>query len=130
MATFSLVLGTSIIEYTHSNASNVFLTGITEDQKDMFGLKFYQGRYFTPNEFHKGANRIIIGYDVAKTLFRTNENPIGKYIKIKGQRLQIIGVLEKEGKDLINPINFDDACLLYTSPSPRDRTRSRMPSSA
>ena len=26
-------------------------------------------------------------------------------------------------------INFD-SCLLYTSPSPRDRTRSRMPSSA
>ena len=27
--------------------------------------------------------------------------------------------------------SFDDrACLLYTSPSPRDRTRSRMPSSA
>ena len=26
--------------------------------------------------------------------------------------------------------NHFDACLLYTSPSPRDRTRSRMPSSA
>ena len=25
---------------------------------------------------------------------------------------------------------IDYACLLYTSPSPRDRTRSRMPSSA
>ena len=25
---------------------------------------------------------------------------------------------------------YDNACLLYTSPSPRDRTRSRMPSSA
>ena len=25
---------------------------------------------------------------------------------------------------------FDEPCLLYTSPSPRDRTRSRMPSSA
>ena len=25
---------------------------------------------------------------------------------------------------------YGDACLLYTSPSPRDRTRSRMPSSA
>ena len=24
----------------------------------------------------------------------------------------------------------DESCLLYTSPSPRDRTRSRMPSSA
>ena len=27
-------------------------------------------------------------------------------------------------------INYDTFCLLYTSPSPRDRTRSRMPSSA
>ena len=26
--------------------------------------------------------------------------------------------------------SVDDPCLLYTSPSPRDRTRSRMPSSA
>ena len=29
---------------------------------------------------------------------------------------------------LIN--TYPDSCLLYTSPSPRDRTRSRMPSSA
>ena len=28
------------------------------------------------------------------------------------------------------PIDGVSACLLYTSPSPRDRTRSRMPSSA
>ena len=28
------------------------------------------------------------------------------------------------------PSALDDPCLLYTSPSPRDRTRSRMPSSA
>ena len=27
-------------------------------------------------------------------------------------------------------ITIFDSCLLYTSPSPRDRTRSRMPSSA
>ena len=26
--------------------------------------------------------------------------------------------------------DLDETCLLYTSPSPRDRTRSRMPSSA
>ena len=31
------------------------------------------------------------------------------------------------GKDLSNPIGI---CLLYTSPSPRDKHRSRMPSSA
>ena len=31
---------------------------------------------------------------------------------------------------IINPGAFTHTCLLYTSPSPRDRTRSRMPSSA
>ena len=31
---------------------------------------------------------------------------------------------------LLVSIEDDPTCLLYTSPSPRDRTRSRMPSSA
>ena len=31
---------------------------------------------------------------------------------------------------LLPPLNITDACLLYTSPSPRDRQKSRMPSSA
>ena len=36
-----------------------------------------------------------------------------------------LGVWRKKYRDIPN-----EACLLYTSPSPRDRTRSRMPSSA
>ena len=47
--------------------------------------------------------------------------------------------LLNEANELVPRISFEDAsaimndpntCLLYTSPSPRDRTRSRMPSSA
>ena len=39
--------------------------------------------------------------------------------------------LEKSELELlsVNVVEID-SCLLYTSPSPRDRTRSRMPSSA
>ena len=36
------------------------------------------------------------------------------------ERLRVIETAQEKDKD----------CLLYTSPSPRDRTRSRMPSSA
>ena len=39
------------------------------------------------------------------------------------------GDLVHEGQVLIN-FDPNDACLLYTSPSPRDRQKSRMPSSA
>ena len=35
-----------------------------------------------------------------------------------------------EGGSDDDPPPLDISCLLYTSPSPRDRTRSRMPSSA
>ena len=31
---------------------------------------------------------------------------------------------------VIGGVEYSSFCLLYTSPSPRDRTRSRMPSSA
>ena len=41
-------------------------------------------------------------------------------------------VISKTGQieDVIEIQGLRTACLLYTSPSPRDRTRSRMPSSA
>ena len=41
-----------------------------------------------------------------------------------------MGLSEKEPDLVIDELAQDDACLLYTSPSPRDATLSRMPSSA
>ena len=40
--------------------------------------------------------------------------------------------VQQLGKEMYNVqgLDQDTVCLLYTSPSPRDRTRSRMPSSA
>ena len=42
----------------------------------------------------------------------------------------ITGLLGPNGAGKTTLIKLMTACLLYTSPSPRDRTRSRMPSSA
>ena len=44
---------------------------------------------------------------------------------MKGSRVETIEAARKEYKQLL-----DEGCLLYTSPSPRDATLSRMPSSA
>ena len=41
-----------------------------------------------------------------------------------------VHVLEAGDSDLPFAVTHDYACLLYTSPSPRDRQKSRMPSSA
>ena len=42
--------------------------------------------------------------------------------------IMALGIMYRDGLSVI--IGMIIACLLYTSPSPRDRTRSRMPSSA
>ena len=55
------------------------------------------------------------------------DNPIIPYIEGDGIGVDITPVMQK----VINAaVEKAYGCLLYTSPSPRDRTRSRMPSSA
>ena len=65
------------------------------------------------------ANVLLIGTDNGTT---TDEN--GAY--------EIGGLAPGLYSIRVSFVGYEDAnaCLLYTSPSPRDRTRSRMPSSA
>ena len=55
----------------------------------------------------------------------------GPQRQLAGQRFQLAKDDFEEG-GLARTVGADEGrrCLLYTSPSPRDRTRSRMPSSA
>ena len=66
-------------------------------------------------EFDFYTASIKVGYD------------FNDYIGIEGQAGFGIGDQDIDGIDVGVDNTF---CLLYTSPSPRDRTRSRMPSSA
>ena len=59
----------------------------------------------------------------------------GYELKVKAaleEKIQLEGLSEKFGEILVPTEQIVElrSCLLYTSPSPRDRTRSRMPSSA
>ena len=84
----------------------------------------------TPKQFNIYKNKPIYGHSVDKALKSKLFNKIilvtnvPNRIIIKDKNLLIIkGGKERSDSSL-------NACLLYTSPSPRDRTRSRMPSSA
>ena len=60
--------------------------------------------------------------DLEDESFKENENTKGKLYRDSSNRV-IAGVCSGIAQ-------YFKICLLYTSPSPRDRTRSRMPSSA
>ena len=55
---------------------------------------------------------------------------IKESLRMRPSRIIVGEVREAEALDLLIALNSGLPCLLYTSPSPRDRTRSRMPSSA
>ena len=53
--------------------------------------------------------------------------PLQLGLDLQGGSQLTLQIIKEEGKVTRDEL---EACLLYTSPSPRDRTRSRMPSSA
>ena len=88
-----------------------------------FKLPGVDGEEYSLTSFSEDSVLVII--------FMCNHCP---YVKAVIQRLiDLQKEVSDQGVRLVG-INCNDAkkyvCLLYTSPSPRDRTRSRMPSSA
>ena len=69
--------------------------------------------------------------EISRRLSKLAQAP---FIKVEATRFTEVGYVGRDVeqiiRDLIEIAIAMESCLLYTSPSPRDRTRSRMPSSA
>ena len=88
---------------------------------------------YSTNEF-KGGLKIMQDGDPCSIVENEFVKP-GKgqaFNRVKIRNLKTGRVVEKTFKsgESVEAADVMDTCLLYTSPSPRDRTRSRMPSSA
>ena len=77
---------------------------------------------------------LIPGIGQAVTLAKANVKAVLRHVPFNSldEALEAVkGVLRRLGVwPVDDAVRGSDSCLLYTSPSPRDRTRSRMPSSA
>ncbi len=109
---YSSFIGQVPAQYRSNSVEEAFVIGTSFDYGDIFNMEFEQGRYFTPTEHFYGGNQVILGNLVAESLFTENIDPLGKEIKIKGRKYKVIGVIKKEGNDLINPVNFDQSVIL------------------
>ena len=111
LASYHVVIGFKTVKFGSSSVEGAVLIGSSYEFDEMFKLEYYKGRYFSTNEYHYGSNKIILGYNVAEELF-ANIEPIGRTIKMMGRKYEVIGVIEKAGDDLLNPLNFDDVILV------------------
>lgn len=80
---------------------NVFIFAIDENYLDSKGFDIEAGRSFTQREVQEGAQNVIIGYDVVKSLFGGQPaRAIGKSINAGNIKLKVIGTLEKRGSSM------------------------------
>jgi len=95
------------IKYLNNSSSEVNLTGIVYESKEINDYKILSGRYYTENETIVGSNYVIIGYKIMEDLFKNSDYAIGKDIKIKGVKFRVIGVFEEEGESFVGGDSFD-----------------------
>lgn len=85
------------VRYKEKNAENVTIMGSTANTLDVQGVNIEYGRMFTEREVRSGSRVVVIGQSLAELLME-DQNPLGKQVRIKGQKFTVIGVLEKQGK--------------------------------
>ena len=96
---FTLNVPRTAIKYEENSISNVDVGAITHEYYDIESLQIAEGRFFNEAESNSGTPVIVLGDEIAKTLF-SSSSPLGKKIRLYGRKFTVIGVLKKEGAGL------------------------------
>jgi putative ABC transport system permease protein len=100
------------VEFGSNSLSGVVLYGISEQFNDIQPIEISSGRYISDAEFNIGTNVMVIGVTVAEKLFGVPERAVGKMVSAKGKKFQVIGIIKKQGKQMIGGWNFDENVVL------------------
>lgn len=87
------------IKYDSKTVSNVNMVAVTYEFVDIQRLEFAHGRFFNELESNSGRQVVVLGHDIAEQLFE-NVDPIGKTVRMYGQRFTVIGVTKKKGSGM------------------------------
>ncbi|MBI4540456.1 MAG: ABC transporter permease [Gemmatimonadetes bacterium] len=81
---------------TGRKVENVRVTGASENYFRIRQLEVTDGRLFSPQEARRGVPVVVLGSGSAQKLFG-DLDPVGRFVRIRGFRYRVIGVLEKQG---------------------------------
>src|SRR5438270_2479782 len=109
----AFVINTSSnVDVGENMLKNVILYGVTEEFSSIQPIEIQYGRYMTDAEFGLGSNSAVIGNEIAEKLFGTAERAVGKQVNTKGKKLNVVGVIKKQGSTLIGGWQFDQSIVM------------------
>ncbi|MEO7394808.1 MAG: ABC transporter permease [Chitinophagaceae bacterium] len=106
------IKATDNVEYNNNSLSNINIYGISEDFENIQPVEVQNGRYLSDAEFDRGSNAVVIGIEVAENLFGVPEVAVGKELVTRGKKIRVIGVIKKQGKQIIGGWNFDQSIVI------------------
>ena len=92
------------IRYESELVSSVNTVVVSHEFIDIQVMEFEKGRFYNESESNSGKAVVVIGSEIAKSLFGELE-PIGKKVRLYGQKFTVIGVVKKEGSGLFGDSN-------------------------
>ncbi len=99
------------VRYLRNESSEAVIQGVSDDYDRIKVFDIEEGRYFSSFEINSGRSVTILGNKIATDLFQ-GADPIGKYIKIAGRKVMVVGVFKKEGKSAIGGNSHDEISLI------------------
>ena len=102
------------VYFRNNSMENIPIAAVSQEYNQVMPFDLQQGRYFTIIESHSGNNIAIIGSEIAEKLYQ-GLDPVGRKIKVFGRKLDVIGVIKKQGEDIFGnskdnwimiPINY------------------------
>lgn len=97
---YTLNVQNETIRYEDKSVENVSIGAITHEYYDIEDLKIQEGRFFNELESNNGTKVIVLGDEIANSLFTSPEKSLGKKVRLYGRKFTVIGVLKKEGMAL------------------------------
>ena len=84
------------VVYNGKTATPDLLAGVNEDYPAANNHHVGEGRFINEADVRRSAPVIVIGYNVADSLF-PHSDPINKIVSLAGRKYSVIGVMEKQG---------------------------------
>jgi putative ABC transport system permease protein len=101
---YQLFVNHESLKYDSKTVADVNMIPSSFEMVDIDGLSFEKGRFYNESESNSGTPVIVLGYDIANGLFGESD-PIGKSIRLYGQRFTVIGVMVKQGAGFFGDSN-------------------------
>lgn len=103
---------TTTFSYEENQLKGVNLYGVTSEFNKIQTFNIGKGRYFNETDFNRGVPFCVIGSKVAEELYGKPDKALGKTVSYGGRRLQIIGIIEKQGNSMIGGFDYDKATIV------------------